>query len=80
MRKKYDYFMNGELLSRKEFMEEIKKCCYKVVHTEVINGWCGVDFAEPDEKKFNRNMRDINKGIIVMFPHSNKTFRRMEAK
>ena len=80
MRKKYKYLVNGNELSRKDFMDELKKCCYKVVHTEVIAGWCGVDFCEPDEKKFNKNMRDVNNGIIVMFPHKNKTFRRMEVK
>lgn len=76
MRKKYDYFVNGNKMSRKEFMEELKKCCYKVVHTDVIAGWCGVDFCEFDEKKFNSEMRAINNGVIVMFAGENKTFRR----
>lgn len=80
MRKKYDYFVNGERLSRKEFMEELKKCCYKVVRQDVIAGWCGVDFCEFDEKKFNSEMYAINNGVVVMFPHKNKTFRRKEVK
>jgi len=80
MRKKYDYFVNGEKFSRKDFVEELKKCCYKVVHTDVIAGWCGVDFREFDEKKFNKKMYAINQGIIVMFFDSQKTFSRKEAK
>lgn len=79
MRKKYDYLVNGIKTSRKEFIEELKKCCYKVVRTDVIAGWCGVDFCEFDEKKFNREMRAINNGVIVMFAGENKTFRRKVA-
>ena len=80
MRKKYEYFVNGNKMPRKDFMEELKKCCYKIVDTEVINGWCGVDFCEFDEKKFNSEMYSINHGTIVMFPSRNKTFRRKEVK
>lgn len=80
MRKKYDYFVNGNKLSRKEFIEELKKCCYKVVDTDVIAGWCGVDFCEFDEKKFNKEMYAINKGVMVMFFDANKTFSRKEVK
>ena len=80
MRKKYNYFVNGNQLSRKDFMEELKKCCYKVVRTDVIAGWCGVDFREFDEKKFNSEMYAINQGIIVIFAEYHKTFRRKEVK
>lgn len=80
MRKKYEYFVNGDKIGRKEFMEELKKCCCKVVDTDVIAGWCGIDFVEFDEKKFNKTMRSINNGSIVMFFDTQKTFRRKEAK
>ena len=79
MRKKYDYFMNGELLSRKEFVYQLEMCCQKVIRTDTV-GCIGIDLCDLDKEKFNRNMRDINNGIIVMFPHKDKTFRRMEAK
>ena len=80
MRKKYNYFVNNKQMSRKDFMEELKKCCYKVVDTDVIAGWCGIEFQEFDEKKFNKEMRAINNGVVVMFFDSQKTFSRKEAK
>jgi hypothetical protein len=76
MRNKYDYFVNEEKMTRKDFMKELKSCCQKVIRTDVIAGWCGVDLMGFDEKVFRRNMRDIEKGIAVMFPEYNKTFRR----
>ena len=80
MRKKYDYFVNGNKMNRKDFMEELKKCCYTVVHTDMITEDIGVDFAELDEKKFNSEMRAINQGIIVVFYDYRKTFSRKEVK
>lgn len=80
MRRKFDYFVNGEKLSRKEFIIELEKCCQKVVRTDVIADWCGISLCELDEERFKRNMRDVEKGIIVMFPDQNKTFARKEAK
>lgn len=79
MRRKFDYFVNGEKLSRKEFIIELEKCCQKVVRTDVI-GCIGVDLCELDKKKFNSEMHAINQGIIVMFPDRNKTFARKEIK
>lgn len=76
MRNKYDYFVNGEKMTRKDFMKELKSCCKKVMRTDVIEGWRGVDLMSFDEKKFRQDMRDIEKGIVVMFPEYNKTFKR----
>lgn len=76
MRNKYDYFVNGEKMTRKDFMKELKSCCKKVMCTDIVAGWCGVDLMVFDEKKFRRDMRDIEKGITVMFPEYNKTFSR----
>lgn len=80
MRKKYEYFVNNEKMSRKDFVEQLKKCCYRVVDTDVIAGWCGIDFCEFDEKRFNRELRAINNGVIVMFFDAQKTFSRKEVK
>lgn len=80
MRRKFNYFVNGERLSRKEFIEELKMCCQKVVRTDVIAGWCGVSLCDLDKERFKKNMRDVEKGIIVMFPDRNKTFARKESK
>ena len=52
MRKKYNYFINGEIVPRKEFMDRLKIDCQKVVRRD----WCGdigVDLCDLDEKKFN---------------------------
>ena len=70
---KYQYYVNGNPVSRKEMMVELKNKCYKIVHTEYI-GDIGIDTTETDEKKFNSFMRKIEKGDIVLI--GNKTFRR----
>ena len=76
MRNRYDYFVNNEKTAKKDFVKELESCCQKVIRTDVIAGWCGVNLMVFDEKKFRRNMRDIEKGIVVMFPEYNKTFKR----
>lgn len=78
MRKKYSYFVNGNELSRKDFIHEFKMCCQKVVRTDVIAGGCGIDICEPDEKRFNKYMRQINKNYTVCFADSGKSFYRKE--
>ena len=70
---KYQYYVNGNPVSRKEMMVELKNKCYKIVHTEYI-GDIGIDTTETDEKKFNSFMRKIEKGHIVLI--GNNTFRR----
>lgn len=80
MKKKYDYFVNDRKVSRKDFMSELRLCCQKVVHTDLVTEYIGVDLCAFDEKKFNSHMYDINKGIIVMMIGHNKTFRRKEVK
>lgn len=76
MRNKYDYFINNNKVARKDFITELKSCCQKVIHTDVIAGWCGISLMDFDEKKFNRTMRDIEKGVIGMFLDCQKTFKR----
>lgn len=70
---KYQYYVNGNPVSRKEMMTELKNKCYKILHTEYI-GDIGINTTETDEKKFNSFMRKIEKGHIVLI--DNKTFRR----
>jgi hypothetical protein len=79
MRNKYDYFINNEKVTRKDFIKELESCCQKVVDTDVIAGWCGVDLMGLDKKKFRETMRDIEKGVTVMFFGRNKTFKRKVA-
>ena len=70
---KYQYYVNGKPVSRKEMMVELKNKCYRIIRTEYI-GDIGINTTETDEKKFNSFMRKIEKGRIVLI--DNKTFRR----
>ena len=70
---KYQYYVNGNPVSRKDMMAALKNKCYKIISTEYI-GEIGIDTTEADEKKFNSFMRKIEKGHIVLI--DNKTFRR----
>lgn len=81
MQKKYNYFVDDVQVSRNDFFAKLRKQCQRVAHTEVINGWCGVDFMELDEKKYKKCMRDINEGIDIFFlgDRAGKSFRRREA-
>ena len=69
---KYQYYVNGNPVSRKEMMTELKNKCYKIISTEYI-GDIGIDTTETDEKKFNSFMRKIEKGHIILI--GNNTFR-----
>lgn len=77
MRKKYAYFVDNIEMSRKDFLNELKKYCQKVTHTDEIAGWCGIDFIGFDEKMFNEELRSISNGIHVMLPdgYSSKTYK-----
>ena len=70
MRKKYTYFVDNSALPRKDFLKELEKCCQKVIHTDVIAGWCGVDIVGFDEKMFKAELKNINGGIRVSMPAS----------
>ena len=70
---KYQYYVNGKPVSRKEMMVELKNKCYRIIRTDYI-GDIGINITETDEKKFNSFMRKIEKGHIVLI--DNKTFRR----
>lgn len=70
---KYQYYVNGNPVSRKDMMAALKNKCYKIISTEYI-GDIGIDTTETDEKKFNSFMRKIEKGHIILI--GNKTFHR----
>lgn len=65
MRKKYAYFVNDVAMPRKDFLKELEKCCQRVIRTDVVAGWCGVDLVGFDEKMFKAELRNINSGIRV---------------
>lgn len=68
MRKEYAYFVDNIVLLRKDFLKELKKCCQRVIHTDIIAGWCGIDTIGFDEKMFKTELRNINGGIRVSLP------------
>lgn len=70
---KYQYYVNGNPVSRKEMISQLKDKCYKIIHTEYI-GDIGINTIETDERKFNSYMRKIEQGHIVLM--GGKTFRR----
>ena len=75
MRKKYNYFVNGTKMSRKEFMDKLKMDCQKVVHTN----WCGdigIDLCDFDKKKFNHYMRSVKNYVFIVIGHN--CYRRKE--
>lgn len=55
---KYQYYVNGEPVTKKEMVKRLKECCYKVTDTMQV-GLIGIDTVEFDEKKFNRSLRHI---------------------
>lgn len=78
--KKYNYFVDGTLVPKKDFFDKLKSQCRRIVDTQVIAGWCGVDVVEFDEKKYKRCLRSINEGVDIMFFDGKyKVFRRKEA-
>ena len=80
MRKKYNYFVNNIQVTRKDFFIQLRACSQKVIRTDVIAGWCGVDLMGLDEKKYKGYVRDINEGftIIVVNGKASKKFQRKE--
>lgn len=79
--KKYNYFVNNVQVPRKDFFAQLRNACYRVVDTDVIGGWCGIDFMEFDEKRYKRCLRDLNNNIEIFIIGSNsKSFKRKEAK
>lgn len=80
MNKKYAYFIDNVQVSRNDFFKELKRKCQRVVDTQVIAGWCGVDLMGFDEKSYRKYVRDINNGANVVFlsAKSSMTFKRKE--
>jgi len=53
----------------------------KVVDTQVIAGWCGVDTEVLDEKKLKKYLRDMqNKNMTYLFRSEKYAFYIKEAK
>lgn len=79
MRKKYNYYVNHKKVERKEFIRQLEYCCQDIVDTDVV-GCIGISMSEFNKKKFDKTLRDINKGTDVFFIDAGKCFQRKEAK
>ena len=55
---KYQYYVNGKPVTKKEMVKQLEQCCYRVTNTMQV-GLIGMDTVELDEKKFNRCLRHI---------------------
>lgn len=79
--KKYNYFIDDIQVPRKDFFTKLKSQCRRVVDTQVIAGWCGVDVVEFDEKKYKRCLKDINDNVEIFFidGKTGRSFKRKEA-
>lgn len=72
---KYQYFVNGDPISRKEFVNKLQECCQKWISTtETPLG--GIDIMEPDDKLFKKKLRDIENGAVIIIGRD--IFRRKE--
>jgi hypothetical protein len=80
MRKKYAYYVNNERFSRKDFIEELKECCWKPVAYDEVEIMGRVNICALDEKTFNKKMRQVDNGSIIVDFGENKIFRRKEIK
>ena len=72
---KYQYYVNGKPVAKKEMIKRLKECCYKVIDTMQV-GLIGIDTVEFDEKKFNRSLRHICDPSYLFVAIDSTTFSR----
>lgn len=72
---KYQYYVNGNPVTKKEMVVRLKECCYKVTDTMQV-GLIGIDMVEFDEKKFNRSLRHICNPSYLFVAIDSTTFSR----
>lgn len=72
---KYQYYVNENPVTKKEMVERLKECCYKVTDTMQV-GLIGIDTVEFDEKKFNRSLRHICDPSYLFVAIDSTTFSR----
>ena len=69
------YLIDGKEVRKKDFYQTLRLDCVKVVSTDVIAGWCGVDCVEFDEKKYADTLRNLREGDVVLFFDRQRTYR-----
>lgn len=69
---KYQYYVDDKPVSKKELVEKLEACCYKVTYT-IQAGMIGIDIVEVDDKKLNKHLRSIcdpkSLGVIIGQTH-----------
>jgi hypothetical protein len=68
------YTINRKPVPQKEFFTTLRSDCQKVVSTDVIAGWCGVDVCDFDSKKYDRMCKTLRQGVTVIFFDSGRVY------
>jgi hypothetical protein len=76
--RKYNNFVDNVQVKRNEFFKELRNWSQTARRVDTINGWCGVDIMEFDEKQYEDHMKCIRSGIgiIIMNGNACKQFQR----
>ena len=74
-----EYYINSIVTSKEVFFKWLRVDCRKVVDTDVVAGWCGVDICDFDKKKYSQMLRKLRKGEIVMFLDSGRVYKTLGA-
>ena len=79
--RKYNYFVDNVQVKRSDFFKELRHWSQTARRIDTINGWCGVDILEFDEKQYKEHMKYINTGlaIIIVKDRVSKQFQRKAA-
>lgn len=67
------YTINSTRVTRKEFFDALKADCQRIVST-VQAGTFGADLMEFDPEKYQRTLRNLQAGHMVLMQHSGKTY------
>lgn len=62
---KYQYFVNGNSVSKKELASKLKECCLKRVNT-IETPLGDIDMMDYDDMLFKKKLRDMEKGTIIV--------------
>ena len=62
---KYQYFVNGNSVSKKELASKLKECCLKWVNT-IETPLGDIDMMDYDDMLFKKKLRDMEKGTIIV--------------
>ena len=67
------YTINSVRVTRKDFFNSLKADCQRIASTVQV-GALGVDIMEFDPEKYQRTLRNLQAGHMVLMQHSGKTY------